>query len=520
MKHFGDYQTPISLVEKVYNILDSKGISFKHILEPTVGQGNFLIEGINRNPSLNSVVGIEIQEYYVNILKKRIEDEKLKDTLEVSIINDSFFNCNLKSLLKPETLIIGNPPWVTNSELGTIGSDNLPLKINFKNHKGLDALTGKSNFDIAEYILLSLLTSIDTYLTKSEGNIAFLVKKIVATNILKNPKKSEWNITTFDIYNFDAKKEFNVSADACLVLIRTNEIGKKRVDTAQEFNIDSPHMKVNEFGWVKDKFVANVDAYVNSSVIDSDNTNESLFVWRSGIKHDASSIMELDYDKYSDRAISKTGDSFSISENNIYPLYKSSHIRKITKDFYPTKSVIVTQKKVSEKTDDLKYTSPHVWEYLNKNAKKLDERKSSIYKGKPRFSIFGVGSYSFQKYKLAISGMYKESKFALIPPFKDKTVMVDDTVYFISTDLEYEAYILFGILNNALIQDFLNSISFLGNKRPYTKDILQRISLSKAIQYISLNQINDLIREYGYSYKVTEEEFKIFYNKICSLTLF
>lgn len=219
-------------------------------------------------------------------------------------------------------------------------------------------------------------------------------------------------------------------------------------------------MKVNEFGWVKDKFVANVDAYVNSSVIDSDNTNESLFVWRSGIKHDASSIMELDYDKYSDRAISKTGDSFSISENNIYPLYKSSHIRKITKNFYPTKSVIVTQKKVSEKTDDLKYTSPHVWEYLNKNAKKLDERKSSIYKGKPRFSIFGVGSYSFQKYKLAISGMYKESKFALIPPFKDKTVMVDDTVYFISTDLEYEAYILFGILNNALIQDFLNSISF------------------------------------------------------------
>ena len=101
MKHFGDYQTPISLVEKVYNILDSKGISFKHILEPTVGQGNFLIEGINRNPSLNSVVGIEIQEHYVNILKKRIEDEKLKDTLEVSIINDIFFYCNLKSLLKP-----------------------------------------------------------------------------------------------------------------------------------------------------------------------------------------------------------------------------------------------------------------------------------------------------------------------------------------------------------------------------------------------------------------------------------
>ena len=33
---------------------------------------------------------------------------------------------------------------------------NLPRKNNFKNHSGLDAMTGKGNFDIAEFITMSL----------------------------------------------------------------------------------------------------------------------------------------------------------------------------------------------------------------------------------------------------------------------------------------------------------------------------------------------------------------------------
>ena len=54
-------------------------------------------------------------------------------------------------------VILGNPPWVTASALGALGSDNLPEKSNFQNRKRLDALTGKSHFDVAEWMLLKLI---------------------------------------------------------------------------------------------------------------------------------------------------------------------------------------------------------------------------------------------------------------------------------------------------------------------------------------------------------------------------
>ena len=43
-------------------------------------------------------------------------------------------------------LVIGNPPWVTNSAMGLLGGSNLPSKSNFQRLRGLDAITGKSNF--------------------------------------------------------------------------------------------------------------------------------------------------------------------------------------------------------------------------------------------------------------------------------------------------------------------------------------------------------------------------------------
>lgn len=56
-----------------------------------------------------------------------------------------------------EILILGNPPWVTNSAQGRMEQSNLPPKVNFKGLRGIDALTGKGNFDIAEAITLNML---------------------------------------------------------------------------------------------------------------------------------------------------------------------------------------------------------------------------------------------------------------------------------------------------------------------------------------------------------------------------
>ncbi len=73
--------------------------------------------------------------------------------------------------------------------------------------------------------------------------------------------------------------------------------------------------------------------------------------------------------------------------------------------------------------------APKLWAYLTGHRDVLDARRSSIYKGKPPFVIFGVGGYTFTDYKIAVSGLHKEPKFRLLGPMDGKLVIFDDTSY-------------------------------------------------------------------------------------------
>ena len=110
------------------------------------------------------------------------------------------------------------------------------------------------------------------------------------------------------------------------------------------------------------------------------------------------------------------------------------------------------------------------------HADALDDRKSSIYENRPRFSVFGIGPYSFAQWKIAISGLYKNISFVLVPPCDDRPVMVDDTCYFIPCHSQEEARLLFDLLDSAAAKEFLNSLIFQDSKRPITADILRRLS--------------------------------------------
>lgn len=494
LKHreFGDYQTPETLVSKVYELIEHKGINYSTLIEPTCGQGSFIIEGLKReNTNLRKVIGIEKQAQYIGQLVSALISENLYSKVEFDLNIHDFFTFDFSKIIDEDCLVIGNPPWITNSELSSLKSDNLPTKSNFKKAKGFDALTGKANFDIAEFILISLIDNINAV---GKGTIAFLVKNIVSRNILKMVKEVDWNITTFEIYNFDAKKEFNVSADASLIFLRIGEENKEKQEIATEYSLYNYLTPIKKFGWVNNEFVANIEKYLNGCKIEKGDEVDKRFVWRSGLKHDASKVMELTKDE-SGTILAKDGTFFSKEQPTIYPLYKSSDISRISNNFKPRKYVIVTQKKVGEPTDYIQQIDKKTWEYLISNKDVLSNRKSSIYKDKPVYSIFGIGDYSFKKYKVAISGMYKTSKFSLIEPIDGKSPMVDDTVYFLSTDIKTEALILYGLLNSRIVQDFLESISFKDNKRPYTKDILTRISIKKVSLLIKLNELNKILQE-------------------------
>ena len=137
--------------------------------------------------------------------------------------------------------------------------------------------------------------------------------------------------------------------------------------------------------------------------------------------------------------------------------------------------------------------APLTWKYLNDNRSLFDNRKSSIYNGAPAFSMFGVGDYSYAKYKVGISGFYKKPIFSLLYNEEDveHPVMLDDTTYFISFDNYDLAYVCMLLLNSCKVQEFLYSISFQDAKRPYTKKVLQRLDINKALQCV---KYEDLIK--------------------------
>ena len=471
---YGDFQTNQTLALQITQKLKDEGIAPTTVIEPTCGKGNFILAVLNTFDNIEKLYGIEIQKKYIWQAKFNILDfflnnpDKIKP--EIQIVHSSIFDFNYHSIKETigddELLIIGNPPWVTNSALGTMNSNNLPKKSNFKKHKGLDAMTGKGNFDIAEYITLDLLKSFG----KCNGNMAFLVKNSVIKNILYELPRLKLPISKIEKQNIDSKKEFDVSVDASLFFCQLNSKTEYR---CQESDFYTSKIKCI-FGWTNNKFMADL-SYANRDI-----DGISPFEWRQGVKHDCSKVMELV--KIGDSFTNKLGEHFVIESDLVYPLLKSSDL-KSTLAGNSTRMTIITQTYVGQNTSYIrKY--PKTFEYLNNHIELFRMRKSSIYKGKCDFSIFGIGDYSFKPYKIAISGLYKTFHFCLVKPQDGKPVMLDDTCYFIGFDTLEQAEFVWNLLNTENVSDFLKGISFNDAKRMINKEVLMRLDLKKLAQLL------------------------------------
>src|SRR3990172_4656977 len=139
--------------------------------------------------------------------------------------------------------------------------------------------------------------------------------------------------------------------------------------------------------------------------------------------------------------------------------------------------MLVPQRKIYDDTNPIRRIAPKTWEYLQNSEEWFDKRASSIYKDKCRFSIFGVGEYSFAPWKVAVSGFYKRLIFKLISEYEGKPVVVDDTIYFIPFWSEAEAQFVCELLNSVPSRQFFESMVFWSEKRPITIELLRRLDL-------------------------------------------
>lgn len=492
---YGDFQTNADLANKVTKHLISKNISPEIVVEPTCGKGNFIIASLKNFENIKNVFGIEIYKPYVwetkfNIIGFFLNNPDINKP-EISINHCNVFDFDFKQIAKQysssDILVIGNPPWVTNSKLGSLNSFNLPKKTNFKNHSGLDAMTGKGNFDIAECITLTML---DTF-QKMKGNLLLLVKNSVIKNIVSDQNKNKNTIGSIEKHCIDSKKEFNVSVEASLFYCKLNSVPEF---DCLEFDFYDNNKSYTKFGWLEDKFVSNIDKYLHTKAIDG----ECPLIWRQGLKHDCSTVMELN--KVNGHYVNGLNEEVKLEDGLVYGFLKSSDLKNTVIN-QTRKFTIVTQKKVGQETKYIKTEYPETYQYLAGHHAYFEARKSSIYKKKPLFSIFGIGDYSFKPFKVAISGLYKTFHFTLILPQDNKPVMLDDTCYLLGFDqIEFAVYTLI-LLNSDPTMQFLQSVTFADAKRTFTKDVLMRIDLlelAKNInkQYLSteLNRLNEMYK--------------------------
>lgn len=486
-REYGDFQTNQILAQKVVDYTFSKSNEFEFVLEPTCGKGNFLLAAIKQSKKLKKVVGVEIYQPYVWETKFKILEYfisvKENTKPEIDIIHANAFEFSYEDLAKStqdlKTLIIGNPPWVTNSELGSIDSKNLPQKSNFKKHSGFEAITGKGNFDIGEYISLIMLRCFDRH----NGAFAFLIKNSVVKNLIYDQKQNKFRIGQTENLNIDSKKEFNVSVNACLFLTHLN-CEPELTCTAFDFYTKD---KLTTFGWYKDKFVYSIQDYDESSIVDG----KSTFVWRSGVKHDCSKVMELE--QVNGHFKNALGEEINLENDLTYGLLKSSDLKEDKTNSF-RKLTIITQEKIGQETKYIKDKYPLTYNYLTSHKEYFDKRKSSIYKDKPSFSIFGIGDYSFAPYKIAISGLYKSTHFTLVSPSNSKPIMLDDTCYFIGFKNLKMAEIAHYLVNSELVQKFLKSIIFSDSKRSINKDTLMRIDFARAFESTGYEQASKEIK--------------------------
>lgn len=461
---YGDFQTPLYLAEKICYKLAELNVEPDLIIEPTCGIGNFINASSRIFPSTKEIIGLEINQNYLQ--KIYVKNPSFKEK-KIKLIHGNFFDFNWISLIEKnhqKILILGNFPWVTNSQQGMINTKNLPPKNNFQKHSGLDAITGKSNFDISEWMLIQCVDLLQNH----SGYIAMICKTTVARKILNYIHSNNLNLSYFATYKIDTKKYFNVGIEAGLLFCQFEpDIKQYFCDVFSNFDT----LDYDRIGFYKNRLIRDSNAFEKLKTLDTDKSN---IKWRSGIKHDCSNVME--FRKIDGNLINGFGEVVDIEDTYLFPLLKGSNVANgQTKN--TNKYVLVTQRFIGEATENIKQTAPKTWEYLETHAKYLDIRKSKIYHKNPRFSIFGVGSYTFKPWKIAICGLYKKLDFKLVGKISEKPAIFDDTVYFISFEDQEMANKISDILNSTTVIDFYSSLIFWDEKRPIKSSILNRLNI-------------------------------------------
>ncbi len=348
-----------------------------------------------------------------------------------------------------------------------MGGTNLPAKSNFKGLAGLDALTGKSNFDVSEWMILRLLQA----LAGREATLAMLCKSAVARRVVEHVARRGWPVLPGSVRKIDARRHFAAGVDAVLFTCRLSPEATSSTSSWPVYASLEDTAPEAAFGMADGALVADLAAYRETQAL----AGASDPAWRSGIKHDCARVMELSL--RGDAWVNGAGEVVDVEPGFRHPLFKGSDLANGRTR--ATRAVIVPQRLLGEDTTALRERAPRLWAYLSRHRDLFDARKSAVYRGQPPFAVFGVGPYTFAPWKVAVSGFSKRMRFCVLGPEGQQPAMVDDTCYFLPFASASEARRVARALEAEPARRFFQGRVFWDAKRPVNKGVLQALDLRK-----------------------------------------
>lgn len=478
-RDLGDFQTPPDLVNHILRVLGPVGRVWPRVLEPTCGAGNFIAGLVRLEFPPREIIGLELQEAHARTAERvaRSSSRALTEIRRANIF-DVHLGRDLAWTASGPLLVLGNPPWITNAELGTLCSGNVPQKSNFRRLRGIDAMTGISNFDLAEHILIKVATE----LMDEFPSIAMLCKSAVARNVLRFASDNSLPVVEAYMRRIDARKWFGAAVEACLFCMKMGR-GPKATEAKVYSDLFSaePERTIG----IGKNCVSSEAVFSGTKVAD----RHQPLAWRQGIKHDAASVMELVTVRGTLR--NRLEEEVDVEPENIFPLLKGSEIFRQEVPL-PKRSLIVTQRYLGDDTARLRDAAPKLWEYLNSHSAFFRARKSRVFNRRMDFSIFGVGEYSFSPYKVAVAGFYRTARFRALGPVDDRPVLLDDTCYFVACGSPEEAALFACLLNHPVCSAWVDSVIFRDSKRPITKALLSRIGIRELLKQTDRSELSSL----------------------------
>ena len=469
---FGDFQTPQPMAAEVCALLRLEGLRPAAIVEPTCGVGNLAAAAVAAFPRAERIWAADVNAAHVEAARPRLTGIHPQAKVAAADFFATDWPAVLGQLPDP-LLIVGNPPWVNNSALGVIDGSNRPARRNTDGARGIQALTGKSNFDVSEWMIVRLWEAVGA----RRATIAMLCKTSVARKVLLHGARHELPRARAALYRIAADKAFGATVDACLLVINVG--GADRAEDCPVFASLDARERESRIGIRDGRLIADADAY---------DRWRHLFVgtqrpWRSGTKHDCAKVMELRREERGYR--NGLGQLVQLESEFLFPMLKSSQIAAdraaASERLTPDRWMLVPQRSVADDTAPIQHRAPRTWRYLVEHGERLDRRASSIYRNRPRFAVFGIGPYTFSPWKVAISGLYKQLRFTAVGPYESRPVVFDDTCYFLACGDSEEAAQLAARLNSPAAMEAFSALIFWDAKRPITAEILNLVDVARLV---------------------------------------